>query len=226
MHSYVWHDAWTFTTWHIRMYDTMHAYVWHYNTLHMNIYYTTHTNARHGACTCVAWRIHIGHDALTCAIWLIHMCHMPQLHVLKMTQSYVWHYTFTCDMTRSHVWHKCDMTQSYVWRVPITCVPIIRVTWPNHMCDMPQSYVWRDAFTCATALFHTQTCSWKAGNTYTSLSAKWRDKKKTSKTSQNKNTAKRHAVHQLRYLHSKVVGGTKDKKRKHIHPQSWFWRSQ
>jgi len=76
-------------------------------------------------CTCDMTRSYMCHDSLICVTGVAH----PVLirHVRGGTQG--------------------DMTNSYVWHDTFT-----RVAWFLHVCDMTHSYVWRDSFIHVTWL--------------------------------------------------------------------------
>jgi len=77
--------------------------------------------------------------AIASVTWLIHMC--------DMTQSYVWHDSFTCVTWLIHICdmthHMCDMTHSHVCQdwCNLRRDSFIYVTWLIYMCDMAHSYV-------------------------------------------------------------------------------------
>ena len=165
IHSYVWHNSWTW--WH----DSTRLYAWHGILICfawlIHMCGVTHSYVCHDTLKCVVWRIHMLRHM--CGItgeyvwWLIHMwggmthayvswldefmCVTCFIHTCDMTHSYVRHDAWICVMTRRIMCatcfiDRCDMTHSYVRHDAFICVKTRRI----HVCDMFHSYMWHDSF--------------------------------------------------------------------------------
>ena len=101
MHSYVWHDAFMFVTWLIRVRDMMHPYVWR------------------DAFICVTWLVWVWHDAFI----IRHVTHSNEsCHTYEWVTSHIWmshvahmnESCYSCECLTSHIWmsHVTHMNES------------------------------------------------------------------------------------------------------------------